>query len=168
MNIALIRLRHLAFKLIVRTISFPEPEELVGNGLSSDVYKLISKKNYRKPLIVTDKMLIKMNIIDGLIESLRVNKIDYVVFNGVQPNPTIGNIEDGVKFYKENNCDSIIAFGGGSSIDCAKVIAARITNKKDVYQMKGLFKIRKKTALSGSYTNNSWNRIGGHCGCCDH
>ena len=100
MNIALIRLRHLAFKLIVRTISFPEPEELVGNGLSSDVYKLISKKNYRKPLIVTDKMLIKMNIIDGLIESLRVNKIDYVVFNGVQPNPTIGNIEDGVKFYK--------------------------------------------------------------------
>lgn len=144
MNIAMIRFRHLAFKLIVRAISFPEPEQLVGKGLSSDVYKLILKNNCKKPLIVTDKLLIKMNIIDGLIESLRANKIDYVIFNGVQPNPTISNVEDGVKFYRENNCDSVIAFGGGSSIDCAKIIAARITNKKDVYRMKGLFKIRKK------------------------
>jgi len=102
------------------------------------------KNNCKKPLVVTDKMLIKMNIIDGLIESMRANKVDYVVFNGVQPNPTIDNIEAGVNFYMDNKCDSVIAFGGGSSIDCAKIIAAKITNKKDVYSMKGLFKIRKK------------------------
>ncbi|MBV1756255.1 MAG: iron-containing alcohol dehydrogenase, partial [Dethiosulfatibacter sp.] len=132
MNKALIRIRHIAFKVIVRILSFPEPEILSGRGQSSNVYKLMLKNNCKKPLIVTDKMLIKMSIIDGLIESLRANKIDYVIFNGVQPNPTINNIEEGVKFYKDNKCDSVIAFGGGSSIDCAKIIAARITNNKDV------------------------------------
>ncbi len=144
MNKALIRIRHLAFKVIIRILRFPEPEIISGKSQSSNVYMLMLKNNCKKPLIVTDKMLIKMNIIDGLIESLRANKIDYVIFNGVQPNPTINNIEEGVKFYRDNKCDSVIAFGGGSSIDCAKIIAARITNNKDVYSMKGLFKIRRK------------------------
>ncbi|HBH13236.1 MAG: Uncharacterized protein XD91_0284 [Clostridiales bacterium 38_11] len=144
MNKAFIRIRHLTFKLIVRILRFPEPDILSGKGQSSSVYKLMLKNNCKKPLVVTDKMLIKMNIIDGLIESMRANKVDYVVFNGVQPNPTIDNIEAGVNFYMDNKCDSVIAFGGGSSIDCAKIIAAKITNKKDVYSMKGLFKIRKK------------------------
>lgn len=144
MNKALIRIRHMAFKVIVRILPFPEPEALLGKGQTSSIYKLLLKNNCKKPLIVTDKMLIKMKIIDGLIESLRDNKIDYVVFNGVQPNPTIGNIEEGVKFYRDNKCDSVIAFGGGSSIDCAKIIAAKITNRKEIYRMKGLFKIRRK------------------------
>ena len=47
-------------------------------------------------------------------------KIDYLIYNDVQPNPTDKNVEDGLKIYKDENCDSIIAFGGGSTIDAAK------------------------------------------------
>lgn len=143
----LIRTRHLIFKEIIKLIKFPEPAEFIEPGCSKKAYEFLFKNNCKKTLIVTDKSLIKLNIIDGLIESLRDNEIDYLIYNGVNPNPTIENVEEGIKVYNENKCDSIIAFGGGSSIDCAKIIAAKISNNKEIYDMKGLFKLRSKLPL---------------------
>lgn len=56
-----------------------------------------------------------------------------VIYHDVVPNPTITNIEDGLRIYKENNCDVIIALGGGSPMDCAKGIGARVMLSKNRY-----------------------------------
>jgi alcohol dehydrogenase len=77
-----------------------------------------------------------------LFDSLDQHGIAYSVFDDVQPNPTIENVEAGVQAYKEHGCDGIIGFGGGSPIDCAKIIGARIANPfLSVRRMKGLFKV---------------------------
>jgi len=144
MNTFVIRSRHLLFKLLTKGMRFPEPVELVEAGKSSEIHTLLTEKRLKKVLIVTDKHLLMLQIIDEVIDSLRRNGIDYIIYNGVQPNPTIANVNEGAAIYKENSCDCIIAFGGGSSIDCAKIIGAKISNKKEVEAMKGLFKIRKK------------------------
>ncbi|MCC8023047.1 MAG: iron-containing alcohol dehydrogenase, partial [Clostridiales bacterium] len=68
----------------------------------------------------------------------------YVVYDGVQPNPTIPNIEEARKLYVDNGCEGVIAFGGGSPMDCAKVAAARVVKpNKTVRKMRGQLKIRK-------------------------
>ena len=80
-----------------------------------------------------------------MLKSLDDAKIKYCVFDGVQPNPTIYNIEDAREMYLANGCKGIIAFGGGSPMDCAKAMAARIVNpKKSVADMGGLLKVGKK------------------------
>ena len=67
------------------------------------------------------------------------------VFDDVVPNPTIDNIEAGKACYEENKCEAIIALGGGSVMDCAKMIGARVANPdKTVSQMKGLLKVKNK------------------------
>ena len=67
-----------------------------------------------------------LNLLDGLFKGLEETGIDYVVYDGVQPNPTIDNIEAALELYKTNGCEGIVAFGGGSPMDCAKASGATV------------------------------------------
>ena len=67
-----------------------------------------------------------LNLLDPLFKKLEEVGVEYVVYDGVQPNPTIPNIEECKDMYVQNNCQGIIAFGGGSSMDCAKAAGARV------------------------------------------
>ena len=70
----------------------------------------------------------------------------YVIYDGSHPNPTDKDVAAGVRIYNDNDCQAIIAFGGGSPMDCAKGIAAMASRPgKTVRQLQGLFKVRKKT-----------------------
>ena len=96
-------------------------------------------------MIVTDKGLTGLNLLDGLYEGLKADGIDYVVYDKTQPNPSIDNIEEVRKLYLDNGCQGFIAFGGGSPMDCAKGAAARVVcPNKTVQKMRGQLKIRKK------------------------
>ena len=96
-------------------------------------------------LVVTDKGLTGLHLLDGLYEKLDEQGIKYTVYDGVQPNPTIDNIETAVTLYQNNNCNGIIAFGGGSPMDCAKACGARIVRpKKTVPELRGQLKVLKK------------------------
>ena len=75
------------------------------------------------------------------------NGIDYTLFYNITANPTVAQVEDGLKVYKDNNCDSIVVIGGGSAMDAAKIIGARVTNNKSINKMKGLLKITHKLPL---------------------
>ena len=68
----------------------------------------------------------KIGLYDEMIKILNDNKISYVEFSGVEPNPRIETVRDGIKICRENNIDVVLAVGGGSTIDCAKVIAAGV------------------------------------------
>ena len=121
------------------------PEVIEGEGSIKKLPKLIKEKGFKKVLIVTDKTLVSLQLLDSLFESLKDVGIAYVVFDGVDPNPTDLNVEEGVKIYKDSSCDAMIAFGGGSPMDCAKGIGARIARpKKSIAKLQGLFKVLKR------------------------
>lgn len=109
------------------------------------VTDILKKENKNCALIVTDPGIKKSGNIEILTKILDTAKIKYAIYDQTRANPTIQNIEEGLKIYKENNCDSLIAIGGGSSMDCAKAIGARVVYpKKSVQQMKGLMHVLKK------------------------
>lgn len=86
----------------------------------------------KKALIVTDNMMVKLGNLDKVTEVLKEINIEYVVYSEVNSEPTNIMVEEGKKIYKENNCDFLIALGGGSPIDTMKAIGAVLTNDGDI------------------------------------
>lgn len=138
------RLYQSIFRVAIRFMPWRKPE-LIQGGLEK-LPEFIKGKGIKKVLLVTDKGIRGLGLIDGLLAGLKNAEIDCFVYDDTIPNPTIGNIEDALKIYNENKCEAIIAFGGGSSMDCAKGVAARVARpKKPVRKMKGILKVGKKT-----------------------
>ncbi|MFK5883650.1 MAG: iron-containing alcohol dehydrogenase [Candidatus Izemoplasma sp.] len=136
------------FKLVANFLPFREPILLEGEGAILELPKQIKNNNINNVLIVTDSVLINLGLLDGLFKSLKTEEIQYTVYDKTIPNPTIDNIEEALLMYKENNCQGIVAFGGGSPIDCAKGVAARVARpKKQISKMQGVLKVLKKTPL---------------------
>ena len=126
-------------------MDWSEPTLLEGDGAVLELPKFVKDKGVNKVLVVTDKGLMGLHLLDPMFEELKKQGIEYVVFDDVKPNPTIPNIEACKDAYINNKCEGIIAFGGGSPMDCAKAAAARVVKpKQSVRQMRGYLKIHKK------------------------
>ena len=135
---------HFSMKLGAMVMPFPVPKLITGAGSVKKLAEQVKTDGLKKVLVVTDSVLTSLKIPENLLKSLEEKGIQYKVFDDVQPNPTIHNIENGLQHYKLHKCDGIIAIGGGSPIDCAKVIGARVVNpKKSVQKMRGTFKLWK-------------------------
>jgi len=129
-------------KVASMILPFPVPVILTGPGSVKTLIDNVKARGLNNILVVTDKVLMDLKLLDGLQAALKENEIKYVIFDDVQPNPTIENAEAGREIYKQNKCKGIIAFGGGSPIDCAKTIGARIRNPYlPVRFMGGLFRV---------------------------
>lgn len=134
-----------AFKVAMVFMNWSEPELLDGAGSVLRLPEFIKNKGVTNVLVVTDKGLMNLHLLDPLFEKLEKVGIEYHVYDGVQPNPTIPNIEAALEVYRKNGCQGVIAFGGGSAMDCAKVAAARVVRpNKTVRSMRGQLKIIKK------------------------
>lgn len=116
------------------------PVSFMGIGCVKDIGKEIAARGLKKCLIVTGKVSVKIGAIDRLGAILKESGIDYIVFNDTKPNPTVQNVEDGLKVLKENNCDFIISYGGGSPHDAAKGIALVATNGGSIKDYEGVDK----------------------------
>lgn len=122
-----------------------QPEVLEGPGAIKKLPAFVRSKGIHKVLIVTDKVLNKIGLLNPLYDACKEAGLDYVVFDGAEPNPSLENIEDARKMYADNGCQGFIAFGGGSSMDCAKAAGARIARPhKSVNQMGGTLRVLKK------------------------
>ncbi len=97
-------------------------------------------KKVTNVLIVSDQNVYKFGLTKIVEEELKKANINYVLYLDVTPNPTFKNIYDGLDVYKKNNCNAIIALGGGSVMDCSKTIGILATNGKTIEKYKGLFK----------------------------
>lgn len=104
----------------------PFQDVIEGPGSSAQTVDILKINKGTKALIVTDAVLVKLGVLKPMLTALDKAKFPYVIFDGVEPNPSIENIEAGFDVYRKNNCDCIVAFGGGSSMDCAKVISCRV------------------------------------------
>lgn len=133
------------FKVAMCLMDWSSPQLLEGAGSILQLPQFIKDKGIKKVLVVTDKGLMGLHLLDPMFAKLDEVGIEYVVYDGVQPNPTIPNIEECKDAYIQNGCEGIIAFGGGSPMDCAKVAAARVVKpNQTVRKMRGQLKILKK------------------------
>lgn len=131
-------------KVAAYALDWAPPKLITGAGSIKKLPKVIKAIGFNKVLIVSDKGITGLGLIDPLKAGLSAENIDYTVYDGTQPNPTTVNIEEGRKLYVANQCQAIVAVGGGSSMDCAKGIGARIARpNKDIEKMRGLLKINK-------------------------
>ncbi|MFT5432200.1 MAG: alcohol dehydrogenase [Myxococcota bacterium] len=139
---SLYRAQQRVMKLGAQILPFPVPTLLMGPGSTDQLAENVAMLGLHHVLLVTDKVLVGLGLPDPLVAQLAERGVRCTVFDAVQPNPTIENVEAGRKVFKDHGCDAIIGFGGGSAMDCAKIIGARIGNPMlSVRRMKGLFKV---------------------------
>lgn len=132
-------------KFAMRFMDWSEPKLFEGENAVLKLPEFLKGKGIERILVVTDKGLMKLELLDPLFEKLKAAEIAYFVYDDVQPNPTIPNIENCKDVYLNNNCQGIIAFGGGSPMDCAKGAAARVVKPKtSIRKMRGYLKVHKK------------------------
>lgn len=126
-------------------LSFKEPTLIPNEEGIKSLPSFIKKINKTSILLVTDESIYNLGLTNPLIEQAQKENIPLHIYHGVVSNPTVDNVEEGLAIYKENRCDVIIAIGGGSALDAAKMIAARAKNPKlTVNKMKGLLKVFHK------------------------
>ena len=109
-----------------------------GNNRINDLHIACNELNIKKPLIVTDPFLAKMPMITKVIENLKRNNFNANVFYNLKPNPVGSNVIDGVKFFNLNNCDGVIAIGGGSGLDSGKAIAFMANQNRPLWDFEDI------------------------------
>lgn len=116
------------------------PTSYHGEGAINNVVYELKSRNLKKALVVTDPDLVKFHVVDHVLKLLDDAKFDYEIYSNIKANPTIENILGGVEAFKKAKADSIVAIGGGSSIDSAKGIGIIIANPEfsDVRSLEGV------------------------------
>ena len=117
-----------------------------GKGAINAISDEIKARGFKKALVASDPDLIKFGVTKKVTDVLDNAGIAYDVFSDIKPNPTIENVQAGVKAFKESGADCIIAIGGGSSMDTAKAVGIIITNPEfeDVRSLEGVAPTKNK------------------------
>lgn len=116
---------------------------LAGGGSFHELPDMVKSLNGTRVLIVTDQFLQKSGLVGETVSRLSAAGLASAVFDGVTPDPTIGNVEDGLAMLRQQACDVIVALGGGSPIDAAKAIAIMATNEGPLQRYAGYHQIPK-------------------------
>ncbi|MCH5148130.1 MAG: iron-containing alcohol dehydrogenase [Clostridiales bacterium] len=133
------------FKIALPLLPYKDPK--IINKIV-EVPAVLKQNGKTKPLIVTDKTIRSLALTLPLEEKLIEENISYSVFDEVVANPTTDNVADALKLYKDSGCDCLIAFGGGSPMDCAKGVGALVAKpKKTLNKLKGILKVGKKIPM---------------------
>lgn len=117
---------------------------LIGCGVVNEIGSHIRELGYNKALLVTDHYIAGSDILSKVTAPLESEKIDYVIYSEVDPNPTVKNVEEGLAILKENGCDFIISLGGGSPQDAASSISILATNGGRPQDYEGVHKSKEK------------------------
>ena len=113
---------------------------LMGIGAHKEIPAKIRALGSEKPLLVTDKGITAIGMTQQIVDLLKSEDMDCVVYDETIPNPTDKNVHDGVELYHKENCDSLITLGGGSSHDCGKGIGLVVANGGKIHDFEGVDK----------------------------
>jgi alcohol dehydrogenase class IV len=146
----LFQLQLLAYRLIKpfmkpvsRLVAIPRPVLFVGPGSTTRLCELIAGSGAKRVLVVTDAVLAKLGVVEPARRALSGAGVDVAVFDGIIPDPTHDVLDKGLAAVRTQGSDSILAIGGGSSIDAAKIIAAMATTGKSSTKLVGMLKVSK-------------------------
>lgn len=133
------------FRIAIPILPYREPKLLKDND---ELIALLQEKQVKSVLLVTDKGIRGLGLTETLENQIKSNDIKLAVYDDTVANPTTKNVAEALDMYKSNDCEAIIAFGGGSAMDCAKATGARVVRpKKPLSKMKGILKVNKKLPL---------------------
>jgi alcohol dehydrogenase len=138
-----LRLLKIFKKPLARWVPIPRPVLLVGPGSTARLCGLIGGSGARRTMIATDSVLARLGLVDPLRRALEAEGIDVAVFDGIVPDPPEEVLQAGLAALRAHGSDSVLALGGGSSIDAAKVISAMATTGKSPAQLVGMLKVNK-------------------------
>ena len=135
----------ICFRLALPILPYREPKLLKNYNDLVDTLKSNGKQSV---LFVTDKSIRTLGLTKNLEDVISNSGLHLTVYDGTVANPTTSNVDEALALYKKNSCDCIIAFGGGSAMDCAKATGARVARpNKSLGKMKGILKVGKKIPL---------------------
>ena len=133
------------FRIAIPILPYREPKILKNN---SELTKVLLDNAVKNILLVTDAGLTKLGLYTELVKEIKSAQINVVIYDKTVANPTTQNVDEALSLYKNNNCNAIIAFGGGSPMDCAKATGARVARpNKSLSKMKGILKVNKRIPL---------------------
>ena len=131
-----------AFRMALPVLPYREPKIIRS---CSDLDKVCEKEEIKSALIVTDKGIVTNGLVDPVKDVLQASGISYCIYADTHPNPTVHNVEEALKAYNANCCDALIAIGGGSAMDCAKAVGARVAYpNRSVNQLGGKLKVWRR------------------------
>ena len=144
------KLRLLAYRLakplqwpVSRLVAIPRPTLFVGPGSAQRLCTSLGQFGHRRVMIVTDAVLVQLGLVAPLRDALAAQGIDVAVHDGITPDPTYPVLQAGHDAVKAHRSDAILAIGGGSVIDAAKVIDAMIVTGKSPLRLIGMLKVTK-------------------------
>lgn len=136
------RIFQIAFRIALPILPYREPKIVLS---CSELGGIFAKEKTQFVLVITDEGIVKNGLTAPLETVLKQNKVKYIIYDKTQPNPTVKNVEDALALYHQYNCDSLIAIGGGSAMDCAKAVGARaVYPKKPLNKMGGILRVLRK------------------------
>lgn len=139
------RICHLTLKLMAKILPIPSPALYSGEPALEQLIVDIQTQQLHKLLLVTDRQIKSLHLYKDIRDLLEHQSISTELYSDVEQNNPIDNVEQGLNRYQQTQCQGIICVGGGSVIDCGKLIAARIARpNKTIRQLKGLFKVRRQ------------------------
>lgn len=139
------RVFQFCFKIAIPILPYYNPKIL---DKVEDISTVLKDKKISRVMLVTDKSIRQLGITSNLEKNLAENNIELTVFDEVVSNPTVENVENAREIYLKNNCQALIGFGGGSAIDCAKAVGARVAKpKQKLENMAGILRILKRIPL---------------------
>lgn len=135
-------------KAAMYIIPWRMPKILKGAGSILQLPEFLKKKKLSNVLIVTGPNIHKRGLLDELEKGLQQENLSYYIFDDISQNPIDTEVEHGVEIFKREKCSCIVAVGGGSPMDCAKAIGARIARpRKSIRQLQGVFKVLRPIPL---------------------
>lgn len=136
------RIYQAAFRVALPFLPYREPKIIPDCAHLATVLKQIKASSV---LVVTDAGIVKTGLLLPLESALQNSGVRYTVYDKTQPNPTVKNVEEALTIYQNEGCDTLIAIGGGSAMDCAKAIGARaVYPKKSLRQLGGILRVLRK------------------------
>jgi alcohol dehydrogenase len=146
----LFQLRLLAYRLlkpfmwpVSRVIAIPRPTLFVGPGAALRLCASLGQFGFRRVLVVTDAVLVRLGLVEPLRRALETQGIEVAVHDGITPDPTYPVLQAGYESARAHRSDAILAVGGGSVIDAAKVIGAMVVTGKSPARLVGMLKVTK-------------------------
>ena len=134
-----------ALKISIPFLPYRKPAII---GSVKEIPYILDENSIESVLIVTDSSIMRLGLLERLESALHKAGIEYHVYDKTVANPTTDNVAEVLGMYRRNKCQAIIGFGGGSSMDCAKAVGARIARPKTkLSKMEGILKVRKKLPL---------------------
>lgn len=130
------------FRAAMPFLPYREPKLLHS---CKELCSVLEREQVKAVLLVTDQGIVKNGLIRPLEAVLKKQGVAYTVYDKTQPNPTVENVEEARRLYLEKHCEGLLAVGGGSSMDCAKAVGARIVYpKRTLGRMKGILRVWRK------------------------